>query len=169
MLQLCLKTLQKNNWGRTPDKSGVDLARLRFFLKMCQNGFPGVVPERAREPRFSALFSKGSPGEPWVAQMVPKGAKTNPGTAKTNPRGCQNAPPGSPGCSTLLNPVCSTLLCRTFSHITLPPSQATAYIITQNLRTLPSNKIYEPGAVICCMFFSLRASVLSCFELCYKS
>ena len=93
MLQVRFKTLQKNNWGRTPDKNGPDMPLLQLFpenvSKWVPGGGPGEGPRTTFSQPFSVLSPMGSPGEPLVAQMVPKGTKTRP-------RDCQNEAPGVP-------------------------------------------------------------------------
>jgi hypothetical protein len=93
VLQVRFKTLQKNTWGRTPDKNGPDIALLQLFpenvSKWVPGGGPGEGPRTTFSQPFSVLSPTGSPGGPWVAQMLPKGLKTRP-------RDCQNEAPGLP-------------------------------------------------------------------------
>ena len=114
---------QKRKWGRTPDKNDPDIALSRFFLKMFQNGCPGGVPERAREPTFRNLFLScvlwGLPEGPGSPKWSPRVPKRTPGLP-THPRGCQNAPPEVPWAtswalplgSEYLLPNCPGRLCR---------------------------------------------------------
>ena len=100
MLQVRLKTLQKNNWERTPDKNGPDIALLQLFpenvSKWVPGGGPGEGPRTTFSQPFSVLSPMGSPGSPGSPKLSPRVPKRPPGTAKTNPRGCQNAPPDVP-------------------------------------------------------------------------
>ena len=93
VLQVRFKTLQKNTWGRTPDKNGPDIALLQLFPENVPKWVPGRGPGEGPRTTFSQPFSllspTGSPGGPWVAQMLPKGSKTMP-------RDCQNEAPGLP-------------------------------------------------------------------------
>ena len=106
VLQVRFKTLQKHNWGRTPDKNGPDIALLQLFPEYCLKWVSGGVPERVREPPFRNLFRscllRGLPGGPGSPKCSPRVPKRCPGTAKTNPRGCQNAPGGPTGRITYL-------------------------------------------------------------------
>ena len=93
MLHIRFKTLQKHNWGRTPSKNSSDIVLLQLFLenvsKLVPGGGPGESPRATFSQRFSVLSPMGSPGEPLVTQMVPKGTKTGP-------RDYQNEAPGMP-------------------------------------------------------------------------
>ena len=80
------------------------MARLRYFIGKClKMGSPGGSrrgPANHLFATFFSLVSHGVPGGPWLAQMLPTGAKTTPQcfprVSKRPPRDCQNAPPGVP-------------------------------------------------------------------------
>ena len=67
----------------------------RKCLKMASRGGPGEGLRSTFSQPFSVLSPVGSPGEPWVTQMLPKGAKTtsldcqhgSPGVPKRSPGG----------------------------------------------------------------------------------